>query len=67
MNDINMFDIDKLKQEAKDYAWKIFNQTELDRQDNFNHVIEVIWIYIDQRIAECKKHCPLQDQDMDMD
>lgn len=60
-------DVDKLKQEAKDYAWMIFNQSESDRIDSFNHFVDIVWIYIDQRINECKKSCPLSDQDADVD
>jgi hypothetical protein len=43
-----------LKQQAKDYAWAIFNQSEKDRLNNFEHFVNVLWLYVDQQI---KNHC----------
>lgn len=45
---------EKLKQQAKEYAWMIFNQSEKDRINNFDHFINIIWLYIDEQI---KDHC----------
>ncbi len=46
--------VDLLKQQAKDYAWAIFNQSEKVRIDNFNHLVNVLWLYVDEQIAS---HC----------
>jgi hypothetical protein len=47
-------EIRDLKQQAKDYAWAIFNQSEKDRLNNFEHFVNVLWLYVDQQI---KNHC----------
>lgn len=46
--------ISKLKEEAKHYAWMIFNQSEKDRINNFEHFVEILWLYVDERISQ---HC----------
>lgn len=53
---------DELKEQAKKYAYELFHQSETNRLESFEHLVDVIFLYIDQEI---KMHCVDKHEDSD--